>query len=154
MFSEWRDVPGYEGVYEISLATKEGLCRNKRTSKILSVKPDKRGRIYWRLSLNNKAITHQAARWIALTYPELVENEYFEGAQIDHKDTDRLNNQPSNLRWVTNKENCNNPLTLIHTQETHRKMAKYPELIGLVHKDRKEYCRKWREITGYTWKNK
>lgn len=55
--------------------------------------------------------------WIALTYPELVQNEYFEGAHIDHIDTNPMNNHPSNLRWVTPKENSNNPLTLKHLSE-------------------------------------
>lgn len=115
---QWRDVPGYEGLYQISIDTKEGKCRNLRTGKILSTKPCTRfNRIYWDLCKNGKCNNQQAARWIALTYPELIENEYFEGAEIDHKDTDRLNNQPSNLHWVTRKENLNNPLTRKHNSE-------------------------------------
>lgn len=77
-------------------------------------------RVFWHLSKNNKSETQQAARWIALTYPELVQNEYFEGAEIDHIDTDRLNNQPSNLRWVTSKDNSNNYLTKKHKSESHK----------------------------------
>ena len=111
----WRDVPGYEGLYQISIDTKEGKCRrlHKRgTFKELCNKPTKRdNRIHWNLSVNGKSICHQAAKWIALTYPELVENEYFEGAQIDHKDTNRLNNHPSNLHWVTPSGNNDNPIT-------------------------------------------
>lgn len=30
---------------------------------------------------------------------------------VDHIDTNRLNNKVDNLRWVTYKENCNNPIT-------------------------------------------
>ena len=30
---------------------------------------------------------------------------------IDHIDGDRANNHADNLRWVTTKENCNNPIT-------------------------------------------
>lgn len=113
---EWRKVPGYEN-YEISIETKEGKCRSLNYNKTgeakeLSCKADKNGRLYWGLVKNCVQTREQAARWIALTYPELVENEYFEGAEIDHKDTDPLNNHPSNLRWVTPKENMNNPLTI------------------------------------------
>ena len=111
----WRDVPGYEGLYQISIDTKEGRCRrlHKRgTSKELCNTPGKRdNRILWHLCKDGKSICYQAAKWIALTYPELVENEYFEGAQIDHKDTDRLNNHPSNLHWVTPSGNNDNPIT-------------------------------------------
>lgn len=123
MEENWRDVPGYEGLYQISIDTPEGRCRriHKRgTFKLLCNTPCKRdNRIFWHLSKNGKYIHWQAARWIALTYPELIENKYFEGAEIDHKDTERLNNQPSNLRWVTRKGNLNNPLTRKHSSEIH-----------------------------------
>lgn len=115
MKETWRDVPGYEGLYQISIDTKEGRCRSLKykrgkQSRILKNVTNK-GYIFWTLCTEDKPVSMQAARWIALTFPELVENEYFEGAAIDHKDTDRLNNQPNNLRWVTTKGNQNNPLT-------------------------------------------
>ena len=114
---EWRDVPGYEGKYQVSISTKEGKCRRiYKNGKIreLSTTPDTRDyRITWNLSGCNK----QAARWIALTYPELVQNEWFPGAEIDHIDTDRLNNHPSNLRWVDKHGQQNNPLTKLHKRE-------------------------------------
>lgn len=117
---EWRDVPGYEGMYQISITTKEGRClslnyRGSGKAKELNIKPTKtEGRIKWGLTKNGCTKTYQAARWIAFTYPELIQNEYFEGAHIDHIDTDKLNNHPSNLRWVTPKENANNPITREH----------------------------------------
>lgn len=119
--TKWRDVPGYEGLYQISIDTKEGKCRRffkNGNIKELSNKPDNyHSRIFWSLCKDGKMNCHQAARWVAITYPELVENEYFDGAQIDHKDTDRLNNYPSNLRWVTPKGNSNNPITKEHMSE-------------------------------------
>lgn len=125
---KWRDVPGYEGLYQISIITKEGKCRSlnyrghKGVVKEFKTKPNKNNynRIYWNLTADGKATVQQAAVWIALTYPELVKNEYFEGAVIDHIDTDPLNNHPSNLRWVTSKENSNNPLTRKHLSEGHK----------------------------------
>lgn len=111
---EWREIPGYN--YAIDITTKEGRCKNLKTGRILSNRPNKgNGRIIW--CLNYKK--WQAARWIALTYPELVENEYFEGAEIDHKDTDPLNNHPTNLRWVTHKGNMNNNMTVRKESSSH-----------------------------------
>lgn len=129
---EWRDIPGYEGLYQICIDTPEGRCRslnygNTGEVKELTRNPNKRdGRIQWNLYKNKKAITYQAARWIAITYPELVENEYFEGAEIDHKDTNPLNNHPFNLRWVTGEGNMNNPLTRKHCSEVHTGVARGP----------------------------
>lgn len=124
MEDKWRNVPGYEGKYQINISTPEGRCRSlnyKGTGKTkeLTNNPNKRdGRICWDLYKDGKRTNYQAARWIAMTFPELVQNEYFEGAEIDHIDTDRLNNHPSNLRWVTRKGNQNNPLTRVHLSES------------------------------------
>ena len=40
--------------------------------------------------------------------------------QIDHINTIKTDNDIKNLRWVTNKENCNNNLTRIHNSKTHK----------------------------------
>lgn len=120
---EWRDIPGYEGLYQICIDTPEGRCRNLNynhtgKAKEMNRNPGQSGRIYWGLSKDGVFQNYQAARWIAITYPEYVQNEYFEGSEIDHIDGDRLNNHPFNLRWVTRKENMNNPVTRKqHTKE-------------------------------------
>jgi len=113
MQENWRDIPGYEGLYQISI---DGEVRCRRfymngKVKILSNKPKKDNRIYWCLSKDNRKSDNQAAKWIALTYPELIENDYFDGAEIDHKDGDKMNNNPLNLHWVSRAGNMNNPIT-------------------------------------------
>ena len=112
----WRPVPGFEN-YEISIDVPEGLCRATNymrrgiTVVLKNTCNPKTGRISWRLWKNGEPKLSQAARWIAITYPELVDGEWFEGAEIDHKDANRLNNQPSNLKWTDRKGNANNPNT-------------------------------------------
>lgn len=134
----WRNIPGKE-TYQISIDTKEGKCRSlnfrncKGKTKELSNNHPSTRYINWNIG----GIVKQAAVWIAITYPELVQNEYFEGAEIDHIDTDPVNNYPSNLKWVTHKENENNPLTKQHISKsnTGRKLSyEHVQKIVSLHK--------------------
>lgn len=165
VMEEWKDVPGFNGKYQISIDTPEGKCRSlnlysHKTPKVLSNTPGKRdGRIKWVLRSNGKSVCYQAAKWIAMTYPELVQNEYFEGAEIDHIDTNRLNNHPSNLRWVTRKENANNPLTKKHksvsfkgrtvSTETREKMSALFKNNSYNSKPVKQYTKTGIFVTDY-----
>ena len=117
---EWRNVPGFDGKYQVNIAAKEGKCRSTNYNKTgkpreMSQMPHNYGggnpRILWHFRKDGVSYCKQAAYWIAITFPELVQNEYFDGAEIDHIDADPMNNQPSNLRWVTHKENMNNTCT-------------------------------------------
>ena len=49
--------------------------------------------------------------------------------EIDHIDGDRLNNSLENLRWVTPKENMNNPITTLRVSESHKGMKQSLESI-------------------------
>ena len=115
----WRDVPGSGGAYRISISEKEGRCFSNITNKLMTINPSKDGRIRWDLSFDGKHVSQQAAYWVAITYPELVQNEWFPGAEIDHIDTDPMNNHPSNLRWVTHSGNQNNDKTIKNMKKSH-----------------------------------
>jgi hypothetical protein len=54
---------------------------------------------------------------VARAFPEIC-GEWFDGCQVDHLDTNKLNNVASNLRVCTEKENHNNPLTRKHISES------------------------------------
>lgn len=60
------------------------------------------------LKLSDKKICRLVHRLVAA---EFIPNEFVERIYVDHIDTNPLNNNVSNLRWVTPKENMNNPLT-------------------------------------------
>ena len=67
----------------------------------------------------------QIHRAVAELFVPNPENKPF----VDHINTDRYDNRAENLRWVTTKENCNNPLTRKHMSE-----AKLGMVITVEHK--------------------
>jgi hypothetical protein len=104
-------IPGYENLYSISKCGQvwsherqvNGKGGSIRTVGGLFLKPilDKRqGRIKFGLSKNGKMTVFQVARWLLITF-----REGFGGGDVDHVDRDRLNNDLSNLREVTSREN-------------------------------------------------
>lgn len=70
----------------------------------MSARTDKCG--YLHISLQgNSFLVHRLVAHMFL-------DGYFDGAYVDHIDTNRQNNIFNNLRWCTQEENMNNSLTL------------------------------------------
>ena len=118
----WRDIPDYEGFYQASnLGKIKALKRKVVWRNTLVIKPEKelkafvsnKGYYITRLSKEGVGHTYSVARLIAYTFPDIC-GEYFEGAEIDHIDTNPLNNVAVNLRWVDRIGQMNNPLTKKH----------------------------------------
>ena len=59
---------------------------------------------------NKRAYVH---RIVALAFPEIC-GEYAEGLEVDHLNTIRDDNRAENLKWVTRKQNRNNPISCEH----------------------------------------
>ena len=98
----WKDVKGYEGLYEVSDL---GQVRNARTMLLLSVHERSKGRKYSSMSVglfkNGKQRQVSMHRIIAFAFIENEDNKPF----INHKDGNPRNNQLGNLEWCTAKEN-------------------------------------------------
>lgn len=101
----WKDISGYEGLYQIS---DEGQVR--RILKSGKIKPVKsREGLYYTVSLSKHNVkkSFSVHRLVAETFLEKTEGK----TEVNHKDGDKHNNCVDNLEWVTQKEN------LIHTLE-------------------------------------
>lgn len=70
---------------------------------------------------------------------EAFNGEIPEGMEIDHINTNRGDNRLENLRLVTHKENCNNPLTIGAYKESNK--GKITEkLINVINERKKVVC--------------
>lgn len=114
----WKPIVGYEGLYEVSnLGQVRSLDKNfidKKgrhlhfNGKILKQFKD---RTYYRVKLydfEHKETQYSIHRLVAQAFIPNPDNK----PEVDHIDTNYLNNRADNLRWVNKKENANNPLTI------------------------------------------
>lgn len=116
----WKDIEGYEGLYQVSSlgrvksVKKVDNLNRKVEEKIL--KPGNNDRGYLQVSLykNGKVKRYYVHRLVAQAF---IPNDIPERNCIDHIDTNTQNNTIQNLRWCTSKENNNNELTKKHFSE-------------------------------------
>ena len=110
---QWKNVVGYEGLYEVSSV---GRVRNKKTKR--NLKPDKDKNGYLRICLYKEGIAKKyfVHRLVAKAFVPNPENK----PQIDHINTIKTDNYYKNLRWATPIENSNNKLSRRHNSEAHK----------------------------------
>lgn len=114
----WKTIPialGYE-------ASNGGQIRNGRTKKILKPFHD-RLQEYDRVSIYNngrkkKVLVHYLVASAFLPDPPVNKPH-----QLDHLNTNKHDNRPENLQWVTEFENHNNPLTKFNREVARIKRA-------------------------------
>ena len=109
----WKDIPGYEPYQASNLGRirngKKGKTENcKKLGTPLKTRVTERGYEELKLSINKQRVHMLVHRLVALAFIPNPDNKQF----VDHIDTNRLNNNVSNLRWTTILENANNPNTI------------------------------------------
>lgn len=99
MKEEFKPIPGFEGRYSISPS---GRVMSHHTNMIRKTCISRDG--YEKITLFKDGIVYcyEIHRLVGMTWLDKPEGE---GWEIDHADTNKLNNNVSNLRWVKHSEN-------------------------------------------------
>ena len=118
----WKDVPGYEGEYQVSnLGRVKSFVQNKN-GKILKTHLQEG---YQRVALT-KDKTHKQYGVHQLVMLTFI-GDCPKGKEIDHINTIRNDNRLENLRYCTRQENLHNPITnmrIILANKTYKKKKK------------------------------
>lgn len=118
----WKDVVGYEGLYEVSNLGRVKSKYNKqrathRAEHILS-QSNNRGYKHVALCKDGKMKSFSVHRLVAFAFLIKPEGKDF----IDHINTIKDDNRVENLRWCSELENNNNPLTREHRSDSKKGM--------------------------------
>ncbi len=110
MVEEWRSVKGYEGYYEVSnfgqVRSIDRLVDGRKNvkmlfkGKLLKQLKNHKGYFYVPLTMNSKKKGITVHRLVAKAFIESNGKQ-----QVNHKDSNKENNNVSNLEWCTNAEN-------------------------------------------------
>jgi hypothetical protein len=107
----WKDIKGFEGLYQASdcgrirslprkTIYKDGRIGNHK-GRVLLMNQNHKGYLVVYLSRDSKKYSRLVHRLVAQTF---IANPCNVGT-VNHKDTDKLNNNTWNLEWMTNIDN-------------------------------------------------
>jgi len=100
---QWKDIVGYEGLYQISNIGRVKSYPGDKTRG--GIRKQKTSKGYAIVVLHNNCVkkTCSVHRLVAMAFVGNNDNK----PEVNHLDENKLNNCTDNLQWVTSKENSN-----------------------------------------------
>lgn len=127
MVELWFDVKGYEFYYKVSNLGNIARCEGRGRKRRIKPKFHKStGYFVVNLSMRGKTKTHRVHRLVAEAFLDPIEGSN----QVNHIDGNGLNNEVSNLEWVTASENVEHALDC--------GLSEYSNMVILENQDTKE----------------
>lgn len=160
----WKDIPDYEGLYQVSNLGKIRSCKNNKVRKQVK---QKSGYMRIILTKNSKQKATSVHILVAKCFVKNQNNYRY----VNHVDGDKTNNKASNLEWVTASQNMKHALEtgLIKPHpwsvkvsqysldgkliKTWNRMADVARFLNCHHSQISDCCRgKQNTCKGYIWK--
>lgn len=108
---EWKDIVGYEGLYQVSDKGNVRSLNYNKTNKVKELKLVNSKDNYFVVCLHKNGHQKEGKvhRLVAEAFIPNPDNK----PQIDHINGNKSDNRVENLRWCTAKENSDNPITKV-----------------------------------------
>ena len=175
----WKDIKGYENLYQVSnlgnvrslitykYSKKERMCIKVCRERILKPGIDKNNYKCVVLTKDKNRKTYKVHKLVAKCFVKNIENKPF----VNHIDGNKLNNNANNLEWTTNSENIKHAYdnNLIDIRKKQKKVNQYDlkgnfikqwnsmkeagETLNICRQNISQCCRKVRnKANGYIWR--
>lgn len=131
MKEEWKDIKGYEGLYQVSnlgriyrLPYKIPTGKIKEGYEVNQRLRGKQNRLYYSVKLrrNGAGVEYYVHRLVANEFVENEKPDKFD--QVHHINNDKLDNRAENLQWVNNQLNIQDSFKTTNRMENTPKGSK------------------------------
>lgn len=114
MTEQWKDVEGYEGLYQVSnMGRVKSFHHDKVHGRILKPKEHRDGYLQVDLYRGGKRKTQKIHRLVAEAF---LGSRPSPDHEVNHKNGNKLDNRIENLEWVTHSENTTHAFRVLGKQ--------------------------------------